>query len=146
MKEGEDAVSYMIEKLDNQHVRAAFNELLGYEAVSPNDVRALEGFLAIECARHERDGHHMEMRPSHRKKYQPRVEADTETGGIRSAFLRVDGFYFSGREAVSFNEDGFVGFAGWADSTNIKPFLRAFVRWMREWMGCDVEVTGDEGA
>lgn len=139
-------MSYMIEKLDNQHVRAAFNELLGYEAVSPNDVRALEGFLAIECARHERDGHRMEMRPSHRKKYQPRVEADTETGGIRSAFLRVDGFYFSGREAVSFNEDGFVGFAGWADSTNIKPFLRAFVRWMREWMGCDVEVTGDEGA
>lgn len=139
-------MSYMIEKLDNQHVRAAFNELLGYEAVSPNDVRALEGFLAIECARHERDGHHMEMRPSHRKKYQPRVEADAETGGIRSAFLRVDGFYFSGREAVSFNEDGFVGFAGWADSTNIKPFLRAFVRWMREWMGCDVEVTGDEGA
>lgn len=144
--EGEDEVSYLIERLDNEHVREAFNDLLGYGSVKPNDVRALEGFLAIEYARHERDGHHMEMRPSYRKKHQPRIEQDQETGGIRSAFLRVSGFYFSGREAVSFNEDGFVGFAGWADRANIKPFLRAFVRWMRDWMGCEVEVAGDEDA
>ena len=54
--------------------------------------------------------------------------------GIKSAFLRVSGFYFQGREAISFNEDGFIGIAGWADDTNVQPFLRAFYRWVCEWM------------
>lgn len=49
-------------------------------------------------------------------------------------FLRVSGFYFSGREAISFNEDGFIGIAGWADDTNVQPFLRAFHKWVCEWM------------
>lgn len=33
------------------------------------------------------------------------------------------------REAVSFNRDGFIGIAGWADSTNVKPILNALVEW-----------------
>ena len=48
--------------------------------------------------------------------------------------MRVSGFYFSGREAISFNEDGFIGIAGWADDTNVQPFLRAFHKWVCEWM------------
>lgn len=27
------------------------------------------------------------------------------------------------------NEDGFIGFAGWADQGNTNPLLRAFLRW-----------------
>lgn len=51
-------------------------------------------------------------------------------GGLKSAFLRVDGPYFTDREAISFNEDGFIGFAGWASSENVKPFHDAFVEWV----------------
>lgn len=40
------------------------------------------------------------------------------------------------REAISFNGDGFIGIAGWADDNNVQPFLRAFMRWLKEWMGC----------
>lgn len=97
-------------------------------------IRALEGFLAIEYAQHERNGEHMEMHPCYRKKYQPQINLADGGRGIRSAFLSVSGFYFSGREAISFNEDGFIGIAGWADDTNVKPFLRAFHKWVCEWM------------
>jgi len=34
------------------------------------------------------------------------------------------------REAVSFNRDGFIGFAGWADKKNIKPILQGVGDWL----------------
>lgn len=114
--------------------RELFASKLSYEQITTNDIRALEGFLAIEYAQHERNGEHMEMHPCYRKKYQPQINLADGGRGIRSAFLSVSGFYFSGREAISFNEDGFIGIAGWADDTNVKPFLRAFHKWVCEWM------------
>lgn len=39
-------------------------------------------------------------------------------------------FYFSCREAVTFNHDGFVGFGGWADDVNIQPILSGFIKWL----------------
>lgn len=33
------------------------------------------------------------------------------------------------REAVSFNRDGFIGIAGWADNNNVKPIIDALVEW-----------------
>ena len=41
-------------------------------------------------------------------------------------------FYFDDREAVSFNDDGFIGFAGWADNENVQPILRGFCDWVKE--------------
>lgn len=124
----------MIAPTTRDGARELFASSLSYEQITTNDIRALEGFLAIEYARHERDGHHMEMRPSYRKKYQPQINLSEDGRGIKSAFLRVSGFYFQGREAISFNEDGFIGIAGWADDTNVKPFLRAFGKWVCSWM------------
>lgn len=46
-----------------------------------------------------------------------------------SAELRCESYYFDDREAVTFNRDGFVGFAGWADRYNVQPILRGFVLW-----------------
>jgi hypothetical protein len=34
------------------------------------------------------------------------------------------------RECVSFNTDGFIGFAGWADNNNIIPILNAVGLWV----------------
>lgn len=36
------------------------------------------------------------------------------------------------REAVSFNRDGFIGFAGWADDNNVQPILIGTTRWLLE--------------
>lgn len=129
------------DNLTRDEVREAFNRELTYSDVEPVDVRALEGFIAIECARHDKrfatnEGLPMLMHPSYRKKNEPRIECAQNGVGIYEAYLRVDGRYWQGREAVSFNADGFIGIAGWADDQNVQPFLRALMRWLKEWMNC----------
>ena len=44
-------------------------------------------------------------------------------------YLTCASDYFVDREAVSFNSDGFIGFAGWADSKNVQPILKSVVEW-----------------
>jgi hypothetical protein len=53
---------------------------------------------------------------------------ERSTRNVECFFLRVNGPYFDDRECVSFNPDGFVGFAGWADSWNTAPVLEGFVK------------------
>jgi hypothetical protein len=48
---------------------------------------------------------------------------------INEAYLFVNGPYFQRRECISFNHDGFIGFAGWASTANAAPILEAFVDW-----------------
>ncbi len=48
------------------------------------------------------------------------------------AGIRCKSFYFNDREAITFNPDGFIGFAGWADSKNIKPILAGFAEWLAD--------------
>lgn len=50
-------------------------------------------------------------------------------GSIICCFLYMNSHYFTQREAISFNRDGFIGFAGWADQGNTNPLLRAFLKW-----------------
>lgn len=50
--------------------------------------------------------------------------------GLQYALLYVDGDYFKEREAISFNKDGFIGFAGWASGYNLTPFINAFEKWL----------------
>ncbi len=38
--------------------------------------------------------------------------------------------YFEKREAITFNTDGFIGFAGWSDHVNIVPVVSAFREWV----------------
>lgn len=50
----------------------------------------------------------------------------------KSAEIRCKSNYFDGRETVSFNTDGFIGFAGWADAQNVQPILAGFAAWVKE--------------
>ena len=62
-----------------------------------------------------------------------RTKPDIRTnryGHVKEAYLRVQGPYFSNREAISFNVGGFIGFAGWASDKNVVPFVNAFVEWV----------------
>lgn len=52
-----------------------------------------------------------------------------EDSSIRSCYLYVNADYFLRRECISFNPDGFIGFAGWSDSKNLVPILDAFCAW-----------------
>lgn len=44
-------------------------------------------------------------------------------------FIEIKTEQWKRREAVSFNSDGFIGIAGWADDTNVKPILNALIEW-----------------
>jgi len=48
------------------------------------------------------------------------------------AEIRCKASYFDCREAITFNTDGFIGFAGWADQQNVQPVLSGFAEWVRE--------------
>lgn len=50
-------------------------------------------------------------------------------GALLHCYLYVHSHYFERRECISFNPDGFIGFAGWADQGNTNPILRAFLEW-----------------
>ena len=112
-----DAVSWADE------LRARFRETVRYDMLERSDIRALCTVLNTMLTVHEIAGG-MSMAVSSAK-----VKRDAE-GRLRAAFVRVDGPYFEDREAISFNADGFVGIAGWADSRNSAPFLRAFEAWL----------------
>ena len=69
----------------------------------------------------------MHMRP------RPKIKCIKFRDQVCEAYLRVDGPYFTDREAISFNADQFIGFAGWASDKNVKPFVNAFVEWV-DWL------------
>lgn len=44
-------------------------------------------------------------------------------------FIEMQTNQWENREAVSFNRDGFIGIAGWADNDNVQPLLSALLEW-----------------
>lgn len=52
--------------------------------------------------------------------------------GLQFAYLKINGSYFEGREAISFQRNGFIGFGGELSDRNVKPILEGFCRW------CDI--------
>ena len=44
-------------------------------------------------------------------------------------FIEMKTNRWNNRECVSFNDDGFVGIAGWADDNNVKPIIIALIEW-----------------
>ncbi len=51
-------------------------------------------------------------------------------GTVIECYLFLNSDYFTRREAISFNKNGFIGFAGWADDGNKEPLIKAFVEWV----------------
>lgn len=56
-----------------------------------------------------------------------------KNGKLIFAEIRVKGTYFDDREAITFNEDGFIGICGWADGYNLTPFVLGFKDWC-DWL------------
>lgn len=48
----------------------------------------------------------------------------------KEAFIIVKCDNYSIREGISFNKNGWIGFAGWSDNDNVKPFINAFKEWV----------------
>ena len=99
---------------------------LSYHDITEGDILSLLMLLNLEIKKSNKAGEtsdstmHMSSKIDMKKR---------TNGTIIKCFLYINSHYFTQREAISFNEDGYIGFAGWADQGNTNPLLRAFLRW-----------------
>lgn len=99
---------------------------LSYHDITEGDILSLLMLLNREIKKSNKAGEtsvstmHMSSKINMKKR---------TNGTIIKCFLYINSHYFTRREAISFNEDGFIGFAGWADQGNTNPLLRAFLWW-----------------
>ncbi|KKL44598.1 hypothetical protein LCGC14_2364080 [marine sediment metagenome] len=103
----------MTDKLYRETVRAAIGEA---QMNSPSDDQISLLFAHVIKRLIEFQG----IRDSYRAKK------------IAGRSIRVESYYFKDREGITFHDDGFVGFAGWADDTNVQPLLRAALDWVED--------------
>lgn len=111
-------MSYSVEPRND--ARKAFTDSgLTYADLSRADLEALRDIL---------DRHLKAFTPMRDYRMEKRIRLVDWPNGW--AELRCSAFYFEKREAVSFGSDGFVGFAGWADDSNLAPVLAGFHEWL----------------
>ena len=111
----------------NDKARAYFHdEGLDYSVLSYETLEELLKLVEISLENHNDSSAELKMKAAKRWK----IKTDEDSGDIKAAYLTVDGPYFKNREAISFDDGGWIGFAGWASSENTKPFTQAFMRWV----------------
>ena len=99
---------------------------LSYKDITDGDIAALALMLGSEYKKANKTGETSVNTIYLSKKISIKHNVD---GSIISAFLYVNSHYFTQRECISFNANGFIGFAGWADDGNTNPIKRAFLKW-----------------
>lgn len=111
----------------NNEARQYFRDKgLTYDDITEGDILSLLMLLNREIKKSNKAGEtsvntmHMSSKITMKRR---------TNGTIIKCFLYINSHYFTQREAISFNEDGYIGFAGWADQGNTNPLLRAFLRW-----------------
>ena len=111
----------------NEEARAYFkNKGLTYKYITSGDILALVLLLNQELKKANKSGETSvnTMRLSEKMKTKYRTN-----GTLIYAHIYINSHYFTQRQCISFEEDGFIGFAGWADQQNLNPIIRAFLRW-----------------
>lgn len=122
----------------NEEARAYFkNKGLTYDDIKEGDIGALMILLGQEYKKSNAAWETSVNTMYLSKKVDAKYKGD---GSIIKCFLYTNSHYFTRRECISFNEDGFIGFAGWADDGNTNPIKRAFMRW------CDALAEGKRDA
>ena len=123
----------------NDEARAYFKECgLTYKDITEGDILLLVLLINRELKKSNKVGETSVNTMSLSKK----IDIKKNTNGtIKTCFLYMNSHYFTRREAISFNQDGFIGFAGWADGGNLNPLKRAFLAWCDQ-LKAESEVSG----
>jgi len=101
------------------------NRGLSYDSVHEGDILILCMMLQKELKKSNKAGE-----TSVTMTLSKRVDMKKKSNGsITECYIYMNAHYFTRRECISFNRDGFIGFAGWADQGNTNPLLRAFLEW-----------------
>ena len=101
------------------------NRGLSYDSIHEGDILILCMMLQKELKKSNKAGE-----TSVTMTLSKRVDMKKNSNGsITECYIYMNAHYFTRRECISFNRDGFIGFAGWADQGNTNPLLRAFLEW-----------------
>lgn len=125
-------------RIKEAKLRKRFNEQFDYSMLHETHMSHLQSLVSHELLTHDSD---MAMRVRKPLKKDTKI---LKTRGLIHSKIKVDGSYFKGREAITFNKDGFIGFAGWASGRNLKPFVRAFEKWL-DWLDKEYEEEEKDG-
>lgn len=116
-------------KLTREYGRKCF-EGLKYSDITGQDIMNLIKILIVELEEYKNSSKHgkeMDMNVAmFRKKDIKELKK-----GLVCARIQINGSYFSRREAITFNENGFVGFGGELDNKNIQPIIKSFEKWCK---------------
>lgn len=111
----------------NDEAREYFKECgLTYKDITEGDILSLVLLINRELKKSNKIGETSVNTMRLSEKMDMKKNTD---GTIKTCFLYMNSHYFARREAISFNQDGFIGFAGWADMGNLNPLKRAFLAW-----------------
>ena len=118
-------------KLTRDCTRKCFSDMeLSYKKIEAIDIRLLCNMVESELIDYYMSDNHYAKISNYKinnlKKKDIKISVKD---GLIYAYLKMSGSNFEERECISFNKDGFIGFAGWADDTNVQPILRAFIKW-----------------
>ncbi|APC41554.1 hypothetical protein [Clostridium estertheticum] len=112
---------------DSESVRQYFKDKgLTYKDITEGDICTLVMLLnkkiKAACKNHTMSVDTMRMSLKVKSKF-------TRNGELIECYLFVNSHYFTQRECISFNKDGFIGFCGWAGTGNAIPIYKAFCNW-----------------
>lgn len=111
----------------NDEARQYFKDKgLTYDDITEGDILALVMLLNKHIKKANKDNETSVETMTLSKKIDIKKKSN---GNIITCFLYMNSHYFTQRECISFNQDGFIGFAGWADTGNLNPIKRAFIEW-----------------
>jgi hypothetical protein len=114
--------------LKSDIARDYFNEKgLSYEGVTEGDI----GILYLLLNKHVKQTNKAGTMSTNTMRMSAKIKGKyNRNGTVKECYLFLNSHYFTQREAISFNPDGFIGFAGWADEGNKAPLISAFMEWV----------------
>jgi hypothetical protein len=99
---------------------------LSYKDINSGDICVLTMLLNKRIRQANKEGitsvNTMRMSEKIKSKYK-------SNGELIECYLFMNSHYFTQRECISFNKDGFIGFCGWAGGSNPVPIINAFIEW-----------------
>ena len=126
MVDGKDTRDITRQDLAREYFKA---KGLTYDDITEGDICALLMILNKNikqaCRNREMSVGSMRMSQKIKSKYKT-------NGRLIECYLFINSHYFTQRECISFNKDGFIGFCGWADDANTEPIVKSFIKWVNE--------------
>lgn len=100
---------------------------LSYDDITEGDICTLVMILNKNIKKACKDGkmsvNTMRMSQKIKSKFK-------SNGKLIECYLFINSHYFTQRECISFNKDGFIGFCGWAGGGNVPPIVNSFTEWV----------------